>query len=426
MVETQPELRLSYHSPMQAKTSQKVAHFTLKRNIKDFYEELTWVVTKEMRRKSDDDSSTSSSQSSSSSDDSDSPHEVARGSVTFNPGEDTVVVDYPLKQNMRHASQVYRLLMRKQPCDDDRERPLANVELNVINDTGYPGRTRKPFASSVSPCDCSVSWESPAGGGPVDGYQVVAKTKGEPDLMVTVGPDERRTILTGLKPSTDYDIIVYPFNEVGEARPSQPAHVTTQDELKVEFSEKFYSFKASDKVAVIPLKRHFTRGYATLNWNARWCKRHEDNVNSDSESDSEGRARDFASGSITFPDGSEGSEVRIPLQQVPPKKKSFFWINISDPNRKKRLAQMRCSLLDDRAHLVAPKDPKVDVTGPTSMVVTWSPQEAPVHEYMVAYNRVGANAEPHRHTLPSSDHSIAIDDLTPESAYVVVVSAMGE
>nr|XP_018671881.1 G-protein coupled receptor 98-like isoform X2 [Ciona intestinalis] len=350
MVETQPELRLSYHSPMQAKTSQKVAHFTLKRNIKDFYEELTWVVTKEMRRKSDDDSSTSSSQSSSSSDDSDSPHEVARGSVTFNPGEDTVVVDYPLKQNMRHASQVYRLLMRKQPCDDDRERPLANVELNVINDTGYPGRTRKPFASSVSPCDCSVSWESPAGGGPVDGYQVVAKTKGEPDLMVTVGPDERRTILTGLKPSTDYDIIVYPFNEVGEARPSQPAHVTTQDELKVEFSEKFYSFKASDKVAVIPLKRHFTRGYATLNWNARWCKRHEDNVNSDSESDSEGRARDFASGSITFPDGSEGSEVRIPLQQVPPKKKSFFWINISDPNRKKRLAQMRCSLLDDRAY----------------------------------------------------------------------------
>ena len=131
---------------------------------------------------------------------------------------------------------------------------------------------------------------------------------GEVDVVANVGPGERKATLTGLRPSTKYDIFVQPFNQVGFGRPSPPAHVTTQDgrkgvfiihrtsrdfqlvfsEMKVEFSERFYTFKSSDKKAVIPIKRSFTRGYATLNWNAKWSMKDvEVTDSSSSSSDSE-------------------------------------------------------------------------------------------------------------------------------------------
>jgi len=68
---------------------------------------------------------------------------VNSGVLEFPPGQDQFNLAFPLKQDMRHSSQLYRLLVRRQPRDDEseeeveRERPLANVELNVINDTGY-------------------------------------------------------------------------------------------------------------------------------------------------------------------------------------------------------------------------------------------------------------------------------------------------
>lgn len=58
-------------------------------------------------------------------------------------------------------------------------------------------------------------------------------------------------------------------------------------ELKVEFAEKFYTFRTSEKVAVIPIKRHFTRGYVTLKWNTHWSKKVEDE--DPSSSSDEGR-----------------------------------------------------------------------------------------------------------------------------------------
>jgi len=73
-------------------------------------------------------------------------------------------------------------------------------------------------------------------------------------------------------------------------------------EMKIEFSQRFYTFKSSDKTAVIPIKRHITRGYASLNWNARWCARHDDDTTS-SESEDEGVSRCWSVGwIICWPD----------------------------------------------------------------------------------------------------------------------------
>lgn len=52
---------------------------------------------------------------------------------------------------------------------------------------------------------------------------------GEIDVVADVGPNERKTTLTGLRPSTKYDIFVQPYNKVGLGRLSSPAQVTTQD-----------------------------------------------------------------------------------------------------------------------------------------------------------------------------------------------------
>lgn len=48
-------------------------------------------------------------------------------------------------------------------------------------------------------------------------------------VVETVGPDERKITLTGLKPSTKYRVFVQPFNKTGNAKLSSTAHVVTQD-----------------------------------------------------------------------------------------------------------------------------------------------------------------------------------------------------
>lgn len=58
-------------------------------------------------------------------------------------------------------------------------------------------------------------------------------------------------------------------------------------EMKVEFAERFYTFKMSDKVAVIPIKRHFAHGYATLKWQTQWSKTQEEAESSSSSSEDE-------------------------------------------------------------------------------------------------------------------------------------------
>jgi len=57
----------------------------------------------------------------------------------------------------------------------------------------------------------------------------IVHCSGEPDVVADVGADERKATLTGLRPSTEYEVVVQPYNRVGLARPSIPAHVTTQD-----------------------------------------------------------------------------------------------------------------------------------------------------------------------------------------------------
>lgn len=124
----------------------------------------------------------SSSFSSSDQGSGDSPQVVCSGEVEFPPGHDQLSVDYPLKQNMRQPSQTFRFLAYKKSRagekSQDKTRPLANIELNVINNTGYPGRARRPLASSSSPFDATVLWEAASPGGPVEGYKIIARTPG--------------------------------------------------------------------------------------------------------------------------------------------------------------------------------------------------------------------------------------------------------
>ena len=82
---------------------------------------------------------------------------------------------------MRHAAQKLRFIAHKQSYDGEEahERPLANIELNVINDTGYPGRVRKPLVSSASPFEATVLWESAPPSVPVEGYKIVARAPGK-------------------------------------------------------------------------------------------------------------------------------------------------------------------------------------------------------------------------------------------------------
>ena len=80
---------------------------------------------------------------------------------------------------MRHSAQKLRFIAYKLPRDDAHEHPLANIELNVINDTGYPGRVRRPLVSSASPFEATVLWEAAPPGGPVHGYKIVARSPGE-------------------------------------------------------------------------------------------------------------------------------------------------------------------------------------------------------------------------------------------------------
>jgi len=49
------------------------------------------------------------------------------------------------------------------------------------------------------------------------------------EIVATAEPDDRKVVLTGLKPSTKYSVCVQPFNDVGYAKPSPTATVTTQD-----------------------------------------------------------------------------------------------------------------------------------------------------------------------------------------------------
>ena len=62
--------------------------------------------------------------------------------------------------------------------------------------------------------------------------------------------------------------------------------------------------------------------------------------------------RPWATGSVAFVDGSDIAEVRIPLQQAnppsTPKMKSYFWLNVVNPNKQVKLASMRVLLVDDR------------------------------------------------------------------------------
>merc|ERR1719427_1380320 len=128
--------------------------------------------------------------------------QITRGVVEFPTGSDQLVIEYPLPQRMRHSSSIYHLIVRRQardgepPAQVEREPPLVNAELHVLNDCGYPGRVNKPVINTPKPGELAVNWDEPKYGGPIEGYKIVAKTKGERDIIQTVTREERTYTFT--------------------------------------------------------------------------------------------------------------------------------------------------------------------------------------------------------------------------------------
>lgn len=69
-------------------------------------------------------------------------------------------------------------------------------------------------------------------------------------------------------------------------------------EAKFAFSEKYLTYRLSEKMAIIPVERRFTSGISTLKWHTRWSKDEKGVDEADDETGDE--AKNWASGFIVF------------------------------------------------------------------------------------------------------------------------------
>lgn len=71
-------------------------------------------------------------------------------------------------------------------------------------------------------------------------------------------------------------------------------------EAKFMFSEKFLTYRLSEKMAIIPVERRFTSGISTLKWHTRWSKDEKDAENEEEIETDGDEPRNWASGFIVF------------------------------------------------------------------------------------------------------------------------------
>ena len=69
-------------------------------------------------------------------------------------------------------------------------------------------------------------------------------------------------------------------------------------EAKFAFSEKYLTYRLSEKMAIIPVERRFTSGISTLKWHTRWSK--DEKGADDAEEETGDEAKNWASGFIVF------------------------------------------------------------------------------------------------------------------------------
>ena len=69
-------------------------------------------------------------------------------------------------------------------------------------------------------------------------------------------------------------------------------------EAKFMFSEKYLTYRLSEKMAIIPVERRFISGVSTLKWHTRWSKDKDDDKEDETETEDE--PRNWASGFIVF------------------------------------------------------------------------------------------------------------------------------
>lgn len=72
-------------------------------------------------------------------------------------------------------------------------------------------------------------------------------------------------------------------------------------EEKFVFSEKYLTYRLSEKMAIIPVERRFTSGVSTLKWHTRWSRKIHEEDSDDQVSENEGEEPpNWASGFIVF------------------------------------------------------------------------------------------------------------------------------
>ena len=84
-------------------------------------------------------------------------------------------------------------------------------------------------------------------------------------------------------------------------------------EAKFIFSEKFLTYRLSEKMAIIPVERRFTSGMSTLKWHTRWSKDEKDAENEEEIETDGDEPRNWASGFIVFKVGKKRSIALLTL-----------------------------------------------------------------------------------------------------------------
>ncbi|XP_019630244.1 PREDICTED: uncharacterized protein LOC109474384 [Branchiostoma belcheri] len=96
--------------------------------------------------------------------------------------------------------------------------PVLTVRTQTAPVPQAPGTPLSVRAAAVDSSSVRVTWRHPTRGGTAAGYKVHYQVAGEPEVVtVEVRPTDRALMLSGLRPSTSYDIWMTAFSSAGSS-----------------------------------------------------------------------------------------------------------------------------------------------------------------------------------------------------------------
>ncbi|XP_078610680.1 tenascin-X-like isoform X3 [Branchiostoma floridae x Branchiostoma japonicum] len=109
--------------------------------------------------------------------------------------------------------------------------PVLSVRTQSTPTPQPPGAPLSIRASAVDSSSVRVTWRHPTRGGAAAGYKVHYQVAGEPEAVtVEVRPTDRALMLSGLRPSTSYDIWMTAFSSAGSS-PRTPSVMVRTPEM---------------------------------------------------------------------------------------------------------------------------------------------------------------------------------------------------